>query len=115
MMTELIDVVAGEMKRAADQVPSDPEIARAKAQLKAGLLMALESCSARAEQMARHLLGHDRILSTRELMQKVDDVTPELVRDFAVQIAASVPSIVVVGSGRNSQRHARRAEGIAGI
>lgn len=114
MMIELIDVVATEMKRAADKAPSDAEILRAKAQLKAGLLMALESCSARADQMARHLLSHDRILSTGELMHKVDDVTPELVRDFAAQIAASVPSIAVVGSGRQSQKHARHAEGIAG-
>jgi hypothetical protein len=48
-------------------------------------------------------------------MHKVDDVTPELVRDFAAQIAASVPSIAVVGSGRKSQKHARHAEGIAGF
>ncbi len=115
MMIELIDVVATEMKRAADKAPSDAEILRAKAQLKAGLLMALESCSTRADQMARHLLSHDRILSTGELMHKVDDVTPELVRDFAAQIAASVPSIAVVGSGRKSQKHARHAEGIAGL
>ncbi len=115
MMIELIDVVTTEMKRAADKVPSDAEILRAKAQLKAGLLMALESCSTRADQMARHLLSYDRILSTGELMHKVDDVTPELVRDFAAQIAASVPSIAVVGSGRKSQKHARHAEGIAGF
>ncbi len=115
MMIELIDVVASEMKRAADKTPSGPEISRAKAQLKAGLLMALEGCSARAEQMARHLLSHDRILSTGELMQKVDDVTPELVREFAAAIATSVPSIAVVGSGRKSQKHARHAEGIAGL
>ncbi len=113
MMIGLIDVVANEMKRAADQVPSGQEISRAKAQLKAGLLMALESCSASAEQMARHLLSHDRILSTGEFMQKVDDVTPEHVRDFAAQIATSVPSIAVVGSGRKSQKHARYAKGIA--
>ena len=48
-------------------------------------------------------------------MQKVDDVTPELVRDFAAHIAESVPSIAVVGSGRNSQNHALYAEGIAGL
>ncbi len=115
MMIELIDVVANEMKRAADQVPSDREMSRTKAQLKAGLLMALESSTARAEQMARHLLSHDRILSSGELMQKVDDVTPELVRAFAMQIAASTPSIAVVGSGRKSHKYARHAEGIAGL
>ena len=115
MMIELIDVFANELKRAADQVPSDREMSRTKAQLKAGLLMALESSTARAEQMARHLLSHDRILSSGELMQKVDDVTPELVRTFAMRTATSPPSIAVVGSGRNSHKYARHAEGIAGF
>jgi predicted Zn-dependent peptidase len=34
--------------------PAEAELARAKAQLKAGLLMGLESSSARAEQMEEH-------------------------------------------------------------
>src|SRR6185436_19108403 len=39
---------------------TEAEIARAKAQMKAGLLMALESCSSRAEQLARHILAYGR-------------------------------------------------------
>ena len=57
---ELIDVVGNELRSVADEGPSETEVQRAKAQLKAGLLMSLESSSARAEQMARHLLSHGR-------------------------------------------------------
>ena len=50
MMNELIDVVGAELKQIADRGALDSEVARAKSQLKAGLLMALESSSARAER-----------------------------------------------------------------
>jgi predicted Zn-dependent peptidase len=112
MMDALIDVIATELKRAAEEIPSGPELARAKAQLKAGLLMGLESSSARAEQMARQLLSHGRLLSTEELIDEVDDVTPERVRAFVGEMASSEPTVVVVGSGRKSRKHARRVESL---
>jgi predicted Zn-dependent peptidase len=115
LMGALIDVIGAELKRAADEVPSGPELARAKAQLKAGLLISLESSSARAEQMARQLLSHGRIFSTAELIDKVDDVTPERVRAFVGKLMSSTPAIVLVGSGRKSHKYARRAEGLARV
>ena len=55
-----------ELKRAADDM-TEAEVARARAQMKAGLLMGLESPSARAERMARLLAIWGRVpeLSTR--------------------------------------------------
>ena len=75
--------------------------------------MSLESSSARAEQMARQLLSHDRLLSTAELIDKVDDVTAQSVRDFAARLAASPPAVAVVGAGRSSQKYALAAERMA--
>jgi len=52
------------------------ELQRAKAQLKADVLMSLESTHARAEQIARHLAIHGRILPPAEItaeIEKVDD------------------------------------------
>ncbi len=115
LMGELIDVIGTELKRAAEKAPSGPEIARAKAQLKAGLLMSLESSSARAEQMARQLLSHGRIVSVEELVDKVDDVTAGRVRSFAAELLKSAPAITVVGSGRKSLKYARRAESMARV
>jgi predicted Zn-dependent peptidase len=109
LMKALIDVIGTELRRAAEDPPSEPELLRAKAQLKAGLLMALESSSARAEQMARQLLSHGRILSTDELIAKVDSVTSERVRAFVADLALRNPTVVVVGSGRKSLKQAERA------
>jgi len=115
LMGELIDVIGTELMRAAEERPSGPEINRAKAQLKAGLLMSLESSSSRAEQMARHLLSHGRVLSTAELIDKVDEVTPERVRAFVGKLATRTPAIALVGSGRRSRKYARLAESMARI
>jgi predicted Zn-dependent peptidase len=109
LMGQLIDVIGAELKRAADEAPQAAELARSKAQLKAGLLMSLESSSARAEQMARHVLAHDRVLTNDELMTKVDAVTADDVRVFAARLARSGASVSVVGSGRRSQKFAERA------
>src|SRR4029077_16504807 len=56
---ELMRVIVGEIAGTADTI-SEPEVARAKAQMKAGLLMALESSGARIEQLARQMLTRGR-------------------------------------------------------
>ena len=63
MMEVIVDVIND-----AVETLTEAEVARAKAQMKAGLLMALESCSSRAEQMARHVLAYGRPLTVEELV-----------------------------------------------
>src|SRR5262249_48025874 len=89
LLGELIDVIAGQLDNVASRAPGDAEVARAKAQLKAGLLLGLESSSARAEQMARQLLAFDRLLPSQELVELVEAVTPEGIRVVAEQVARS--------------------------
>jgi predicted Zn-dependent peptidase len=110
MMEKLIDVVGRELVRAAAERPAEAELARSKAQLKAGLLMGLESSSARAEQMARQLLLFDRLMEPPELVERIDAVTADAVRDLAAElVSGSPPSVAVVGAGRNGQAFARMA------
>jgi predicted Zn-dependent peptidase len=109
LMASLIDVTAGELEDVAARGPSAAELNRAKAQLKAGLLISLESSSARAEQMARQMLAHGRIIGSDELIQKVDAVGAEDVARFAQRLLAQTPSVSVVGAGKASERLASEA------
>jgi predicted Zn-dependent peptidase len=110
VMDKLIDVVGAELVRAAAEKPAEAELARSKAQLKAGLLMGLESSSARAEQMARQLLLFDRLIEPPELVALIDSVTAEGVRELAAKlVTGSPPSVTVVGAGRKGQGFARMA------
>ncbi|OYW57186.1 MAG: peptidase M16 [Hyphomicrobium sp. 32-62-53] len=109
MVGELIDVVSDEIDRMAETGPTEPEVARAKAQLKAGLMMSLESSSARAEQMARQMLLHGRVLTTAEILASVDKVSAAEVTAVAQRLRAKGSSIAVVGAGRKSDDLATRA------
>jgi predicted Zn-dependent peptidase len=109
-MDKLIEVVGAELVRAAAEEPAEAELGRAKAQLKAGLLMGLESSSARAEQMARQLLLFDRLMGPPELIERIEAVTAEAVRELAARlVTGSPPSVAVVGAGRKGQAFADKA------
>jgi predicted Zn-dependent peptidase len=109
MVGELIDVVSDEIDRMAAEGPVEAEVARAKAQLKAGLMMSLESSSARAEQLARQILLHGRVLSTADIVASVDRVSADDVRQIARRLRRSEASVAVVGAGRKSHDLAARA------
>jgi predicted Zn-dependent peptidase len=110
MMSKLIDVVGEQIVAIAAEKPAAAEVARAKAQLKAGLLMGLESSSARAEQMARQLLLFDRLIDTPELVERIDSVTAESVRELAARLVSGSPaSVAVVGAGHKGEAFARKA------
>jgi predicted Zn-dependent peptidase len=94
---ELMRVVVDQITAAADSI-TDIEIARAKAQMKAGLLMALESSSARAEQLARQMIVHGRPVPIDEIVGKVDAVTVESTRAAGrALIARSRPAVAALG------------------
>ncbi len=100
---ELRGVIIDELHRAAATRPAETELARAKAGLKAGLLMSLESSSARAEQMARQIIGFGRLFEPGELIDNVERVCAEDVRAFGETIAsASSPAVAVVGCGAST-------------
>jgi predicted Zn-dependent peptidase len=100
---ELMRVVVDEIASAADTI-TETEIARAKAQMKAGLLMALESSGARAEQLARQIIVHGRPIPIDEIVGKVDAVTVESTRAAGrALIARSRPAVAALGpSGLDS-------------
>lgn len=90
-------VVAGEMASLAETANAD-EIARAKAQLKSGLLMGLERPAARAEQIATQLLTYGRVLSIDELTEKLEAVDVSAVRRFGSRLMeAATPALVALG------------------
>ncbi len=94
---ELANVIHGEVSGMAGEVLAD-EIAAARAQAKAGLLMSLESCASRAEQIARHLVVFGRVLEADELVAHIESVTDADVRSFMGNLAQNaVPTASVVG------------------
>jgi predicted Zn-dependent peptidase len=59
------------------------EMATNRAQIKGGILMSLESTSARMSRMAKSMMYYGRIIPLAEIIENVEAVTPERIREFA--------------------------------
>jgi len=75
--------------------------------------MALESCSSRAEQLARHVLAYGRPQTTDELLARIDAVTVETAKNAArALLSRSQPAVVALGTGRGLDTAVNFAEGL---
>lgn len=109
---EMMDVIVDEIGATVESL-TDAEVSRAKAQMKASLLMALESCGSRAEQLARHVMVYGRPLTPDELIVKIEAVSVESARDAGrTLLARSRPAVVALGEGRGLKAAVQRAEGL---
>lgn len=108
---EIAPIIASEMEAMISDT-SEEEVARARAQLKASLLMGLELPQARCEMMASHLYNYGRVLATDELVQRIDAVDAGAVKRFVARICETGnPAIAGVGPIRrleSRERFARR-------
>jgi predicted Zn-dependent peptidase len=113
-VVELTNVVAGELQRAVADI-TQQEIDRARAQLRAGLLMTLESPAARAGQIARQMQLFGRVIPIEEIVAKIDAITLAQVRDLAgAIIAGSQPTVAAVGPTKGLLASDTLAERLSG-
>lgn len=87
---DLMRLTVDEMKRAASDM-TEAEVARAQAQMKAGMLMGLESASSRAERLARMVQVWGRVPALPEMVARVDAVRLADVRRFAEGMVTRAP------------------------
>jgi len=108
---EVAPLIAAEIEAMATGT-TEEEAARARAQLRASLLMALESPAARCERIAGHLLNFGRVLSTKEMTARVDAVDAQALRRFATKLCEqgnpAMASVGPVGQLESLDRFARR-------
>ena len=93
---ELIPVVCDELSKLSAQV-AEEEVARARTQLKASLLMSLEHSGARCEQLAQQILVYGRPLAVDEIVGRIEAVDIAGVRRMADRLAAGRPTLASLG------------------
>ncbi|MFD1704193.1 M16 family metallopeptidase [Methylopila henanensis] len=106
---EILPVMIDVLQAAADAA-DERETARAKAQMKAGLLMALEQPAARADHHARHQLAYGRPLDAEETVAKIEAVTAEAARAAGRRMLATPPTLAAIGPTRRLMAAERIAE-----
>ena len=77
----------------------DGEIARSKAQLKAGLLMSLEKTSSRCEKLAQQMMIYGRPIPYQEIIDKVDAVTRDDIESIATRLITRKTTFAAMGPG----------------
>lgn len=95
-VVELVPVLAEELRRASIAAPFD-EIARARAQIRAGLLMGLESTSSRMDALGSQILTYGRPLPTEEIVARVNAVDGEHIARVARRIFSGAPTMAAIG------------------
>jgi len=104
---ELIPVTLEEIRK-VQQVVSEDELSRARAQVKASVLMSLESTGSRCEQLARQMQLFGRVIPTAETVEKINAVTLTDIARAARRIFRAAPTLAVLGP-------ASRVPGLADI
>ncbi|CAO3443646.1 M16 family metallopeptidase [Azospirillum largimobile] len=111
-VAELVPVVCDEIAKVGADVTED-EVARARAQLKAGTLMALESTMSRCEQLGQQMLIYDRPVPVEEIVAKIDGVDRDAVVKAASRLRASRPTVAALGPIAKLESYDRIAERLA--
>lgn len=95
-LDELMPVVLDEIKGVMDRITPE-ELARSKAQIKAGVLMSRESTLTRADQQARYILNFGRPFDVEKLVTGMDAVTGEDIATLAREIFRTTPTLAMIG------------------
>ncbi len=97
---ELVPVTLEELRKVQLGV-TEAELHRARAQVKASLLMSLESTGSRCEQLARQIQVFGRIVPTAETVAKLNAVTIDSVRRAAIRVFRAAPTLAAMGPADN--------------
>eukprot|EP00962_Isochrysis_galbana_P053823 scaffold25318_cov117-Isochrysis_galbana.AAC.3 len=103
-MGQLVSVLCKEMAGMGSGVSSE-ELARAKNQLKASLVMNLESRPILLEDIGRQVLSYGAYTPATELVAKIEKVSAADLARVAKKVMASPPSVAVYGDTTSVPRY----------
>ncbi|AJD40388.1 insulinase family protein [Rhizobium sp. SEMIA 4085] len=96
-LPELVPVIIDELHKSAGFI-EQKEIERARAQIRAQLLMGQESPAARAGQIARQMMLYGGPISNQEMMERLEGITIERLTDLAGRLFFdTVPTLSAIG------------------
>ncbi|KJF73386.1 MULTISPECIES: pitrilysin family protein [Rhizobium/Agrobacterium group] len=96
-LPELVPVILEELRKSSQTIHQE-EIDRARAQIRAQLLMGQESPAARAGQMARQMMLYGRPIPNEEMMERLEHITQQRLTDLAGRLFFdTVPTLSAIG------------------
>jgi predicted Zn-dependent peptidase len=109
---ELVPALCAEVSRLEDGL-TPVELNRAKTQMKAGLLMSLESTSTRCEQLAQHLLIHGTPFDPPDIVRHIEAVDDAAIRRVVARWRSGRPTLAALGPASRLEEFDRIRERLA--
>jgi predicted Zn-dependent peptidase len=102
-LAEALAVVAAELQRCVEDPASEQELVRSRENLKGRVVLGLESTGARMSRLGVSLLNDMPILSVDEMIERIDSVDIEQVREIAAGLFAP-ERMSIAGVGPEEER-----------
>lgn len=96
-LEKLVPVTCAEIVKVMQNPITEAELNRAKAQIKAGILMSRESMLSRANRQAKFLINFNTSPDVKRLIAQVDAVTVYTVQKIAQKIFTGTPTLAALG------------------
>lgn len=96
-VNQLIEATKIEIKKICEKI-TDQELDRVKTQFEASLLMAKESTSTRMQKLGNNILNKNRIINSKEIIEKINTIGKSEISDLAKGIFTnSKPTFAMIG------------------
>ena len=95
-LAELVPVLCDELIKSTSTI-EEKELGRARAQMRTGIVMSLESTAARAEQISRQITVFDRVMPIEELIEKVEALSCADIERAISRLLSSDPTVAAIG------------------
>ncbi len=99
---EVLRLVRSGLDGVASDGLTSEEVARARGQLKGGMVLGLEDTGSRMSRLGKSELSYGEYLPVREVLARLDAVDEEQVREVATQLFGRPMCLAVVGPYRES-------------
>lgn len=100
---EVVKISLAEFEKIQHDI-DETELNKAKMQLRASLLMGLESSSTRMERIANQYINHGKIVPLTEIVGKIEEISVESLKKVAQKIFATKPTLALIGKGQCAEK-----------
>jgi predicted Zn-dependent peptidase len=104
---EVLEVCRDELAAVAARGITEEELARGKGQLRGALVLGLEDTGSRMSRIAKADLVHGELPGVGQLLQRIDAVTLDDVREVAADLLGRPQSLAVIGPFDDAGRFVR--------
>jgi predicted Zn-dependent peptidase len=104
---KVVQSIVSEFRKLKSENVPEEELRRSKDQLKGSLMLSLESSTARMSSLARQEMYFDRFYSMDELIEKIESVTAEEIRQLANEFFLTESIAVTVLGNLNGLKLSR--------